>query len=87
MALSAARKHVAFDPDLNRVLGGAFDLACATAAREERAISPWTREVLAQRIIQMAQLGERDPDQLCEDAMRYLARFVPAAPLGPQHGL
>jgi hypothetical protein len=33
-----------------------------------------TREVLALRIIEIAQLGERDPNRLPEDALLYLAR-------------
>ena len=32
------------------------------------------REVLTLRIIEIAQLGERDPNRLREDALRYLAR-------------
>jgi hypothetical protein len=33
-----------------------------------------TRELLALRIIEMAQLGERDPHRLRDDALFYLAR-------------
>jgi hypothetical protein len=32
------------------------------------------RELLALRIIEIAQLGERDPNRLREDALLYLAR-------------
>ena len=33
-----------------------------------------TRELLALRIIEIAQLGERDPSRLRDDALAYLAR-------------
>ena len=33
-----------------------------------------TRELLALRIIEVAQLGERDPSRLRDDALAYLAR-------------
>jgi hypothetical protein len=33
-----------------------------------------TRELLALRIIEIAQLGERDPNRLRDDALAYLAR-------------
>ena len=33
-----------------------------------------TRELLALRIIEIAQLGERDPNRLRDDALLYLAR-------------
>jgi hypothetical protein len=33
-----------------------------------------TRELLALRIIEIAQLGERDPRRLRDDALAYLAR-------------
>ena len=33
-----------------------------------------TREILALRIIEIAQLGERDPNRLRDDALLYLAR-------------
>jgi hypothetical protein len=39
---------------------------------KEHAIT--TRELLALRIIEMAQLGERDPNRLREDALLYLRR-------------
>jgi hypothetical protein len=32
------------------------------------------REIIAKRIIEMAQRGERDPSELAEDAVSYLER-------------
>jgi hypothetical protein len=69
----------AFDAEEVRILVEAFDDAWE-AARKTRA--PFgsddhanaTRELLALRIIEIAQLGERDPSHLRDDALMYLAR-------------
>ena len=69
----------AFDADEVKILTDAFDRAWK--AVEESGV--WfasdsyknaTREVLALLIIEIAQLGERDPNRLREDALLYLAR-------------
>jgi hypothetical protein len=43
-----------------------------------------TREVLALRIIEIAQLGERDPDRLRDDALLYLAKRLWPVALSPR---
>jgi hypothetical protein len=68
-------------------LGSAFDdnevriLDCAWKSVQESGVSfpseahaNATRELLALRIIDIAQLGERDPARLRDDALLYLAR-------------
>ena len=69
----------AFDAEEVRMLTQAFDQARravtesgAPFASAEHAEA--TRELLALRIIEMAQLGERDPNRLRDDALLYLAR-------------
>ena len=69
----------AFDADEVKILTDAFDRAWK--AVEESGVGfasdsykNATREVLALRIIEIAQLGERDPNRLPEDALLYLAR-------------
>jgi hypothetical protein len=64
----------AFDPESIRVLEIAFDAAWKTLnsygsdiAVEGRADS--TRELLAKRIIEMAERGESDPRRLVDDAL------------------
>jgi hypothetical protein len=69
----------AFDADEVKILTDAFDRAwkaveesggCFTSDSCRNA----ARELLALRIIEIAQLGERDPNRLREDALLYLAR-------------
>src|SRR5215831_16512349 len=80
--LQLLAKHAlagAFDADEVGILVEAFDDAWEVA-RKTRA--PFgsddhanaTRELLALRIIEIAQLGERDPNRLRDDALLSLAR-------------
>jgi hypothetical protein len=69
----------AFDSEEVKILTDAFDQAWK--AVEESGVcfasntyKNATREVLALRIIEIAQLGERDPNRLRDDALLYLAR-------------
>ena len=69
----------AFDDHQVRILVHAFDQAWkavqdsgAPFASEGQASA--TRERLALRIIEIAQLGEGDPNRLRDDALLYLAR-------------
>jgi hypothetical protein len=39
------------------------------------AVPPSTRALLAKRIIETAQKGERDPDRLVEDGITYLSEL------------
>ena len=68
-----------FDPETTAVLASAFDLAWDTVknsgsplAADDQAVL--TRELLAKRIIDKAQQGERDPKRLVDDALAHLAR-------------
>jgi hypothetical protein len=70
-------KHT-FDVDTTIILASAFDAAWLSLqtsgspfAADDRAFQ--TRDILAQRIIEIAQRGERDKRRLVEEA---LARFV-----------
>jgi hypothetical protein len=57
----------AFEPEVLLVLGKAYDMA--VAALHDVGQPQVVREVLAQRIIQAAQTGERDPAALCATAL------------------
>jgi len=80
--LQLLAKHAlagAFDDNEVRILVDAFDQAWkavqdsgAPFASEGHMSA--TRERLALRIIEIAQLGERDPNRLRDDALLYLAR-------------
>jgi hypothetical protein len=75
------------DPEAMRVIGAAFDRAWQDLAASGSIFSarfPADRACgqIAMRITSMAQRGERDPDQLTEDALDYVARR--ASPRGEQ---
>jgi hypothetical protein len=70
-------RPAAFDPETNRKLTEAFEaawLAYRQAANHDPnpVETSSARDVLAQRIIQMAQLGERDETVLVADALAHL---------------
>jgi hypothetical protein len=80
--LNYLQKHAqeggVFEPDQVRVLTSAFDAAWKAVqgsgvsfASNRHAEA--TRQLLALRIIEKAQLGEADPIRLCDDALLYLA--------------
>ena len=79
MLRTLAKDALAFDDIEVRVLVEAFDEAWKRV--QEDGGNPVgdghaeaTRELLALRIIEIAQLGERDPSRLRDDALTYLAR-------------
>jgi hypothetical protein len=51
-----------FDPEMTRAMGIAFDNACEFLGLTDRT-DPIT-ETLAMRIIELAQIGVRDPDEI-----------------------
>jgi hypothetical protein len=56
--------HVAFDPDATQSLCVAFDRVCDSIA--ERGRSEFVRELIARRVLALAERGESDPDILAE---------------------
>jgi len=67
----------AFDPETAHLLAAAFENAWkSVTARGDRFADPLkaahSREVLAKRVIELAQRGERDSIRLCDDALAYL---------------
>ena len=60
-----------FDPETKRIMGLAYEMARAVLARQ------WGDNadmILAQRIIALAKDGERDPEKLCEGALKTLGK-------------
>jgi hypothetical protein len=69
----------AFDPEFIETLVSAYEDAWQKVETSGSAFaSPRYRraaqEIVAKRIIEMAQRGEREPTQLAEDAVAYLAQ-------------
>jgi hypothetical protein len=65
-----------FDAEAKRVMGVAFELArwALRPPGRDDAIT----EVVAEKIIELAKAGERNPDLLCENALDHLRGIVRA---------
>jgi hypothetical protein len=63
-------KDAAFDPGTTETMGRAFEQACT--ALQDSGQPDLVKEVIAKRIVQVAEPGERDPDKLCERALKAL---------------
>jgi hypothetical protein len=59
-----------FDPEATQILGKAYDIACRSIHRKGQ--PPVVQELLAKKIIEAAQQGERDPDRLAGIALGLL---------------
>ena len=56
-----------FDPETTRVLGVAFELVRIALRTEEG--DDFVKQAIAEKIINLAKAGERNPDILCEQAL------------------
>jgi hypothetical protein len=79
MAVMPLLPQSAFDPEIIEILVAAYEAAWAKIEQSGSAFaSPRYRraaqEIVAKRIIEMAQRGEREPTRLADDAVAYLAR-------------
>jgi len=70
MSIRSFVKPGAFDPEALAAMGEAFDAACK--ALEDTGQPQIVQEVIAQRIIEAASRGERDPARLVEAALPWL---------------
>ena len=59
---------IAFDPETIEVLGAAFERALQSLRLADR--SDLATELLAKKMIEVAQQGERDPERLCERTLQ-----------------
>jgi len=65
--ISSLRKDRVFDPEAIRAMSVAFDDICAALNVSESASA--AREVIAERVIELAQRGERDPVRIREKVL------------------
>lgn len=68
-------REAAFGPEATRVMGEAFEMA--RRSLHDTGQPEIVQEVLAKRIIDLARKGERDPQKLCEGALRALGLDSP----------
>ena len=59
-----------FDPEAKRVMGVAFEMARIALRLADQ--GDVASEIMAKRIIELAEAGERNPDLLCERALQSL---------------
>jgi len=57
-----------FDLEAKRVMGVAFEMARVALGLADR--GDLANEIIAKRIIELAKAGERNPDLLCESAVK-----------------
>jgi hypothetical protein len=71
MTIHRLLENQAFDPDEIEILTTAFEQALRTLGLADRSDS--ATEIVARRIIEFAQRGERDPSRLQERAVQSLS--------------
>ena len=59
---------ISFDPETKRVMGLAFEMARVALGLNDH--SGLANEVVAKQIIELAKSGERNPDLLCDVAVK-----------------
>ena len=57
-----------FDPEDKRVLGVAFEMVCIALRIGDS--DDGVKQAIANKIIELARAGERNPDLLCEQALK-----------------
>jgi hypothetical protein len=70
---------IAFEPEMTHAMGVAFDEVCRVlfVSHDAKAV----REVIAEKIIEHARSGERDPDRLRDAVLKHIGvtdRLVPS---------
>ncbi len=56
------------DPETRRVLGIAFEMVCIALRTEDS--DDFVKQAIANKIIDLARAGERNPDLLCEQVLK-----------------
>ena len=69
-----------FDPETIRLMGIAFEMALVSLQRTDGSINP-TRAAVAQKIIELAKAGERDPGRLCDATLEAFGTSFRSAPV------
>ena len=77
MPIDSLLRDGAFDPETASLLASAFEAAWETVKKSGSFLAtngnaPSTREIIAKRIIERAQAGERDPRRLVDDALTHI---------------
>lgn len=68
MAIRPFLEGYKFEPETQRLMGLAFEMARA-AIHNECGSEPVDNKIIAEHIIELAKTGEHNPDRLCEYAV------------------
>jgi hypothetical protein len=68
------RAFRSFDPEAIRVMGVAYEMA--RAALHYGYKDTIADEIVANKIIELAKAGERNPDLLCEETLNYFQQHL-----------
>ena len=68
MPISQFLGNSKFDPETKRIMGLAFEMTRLALGVPDR--GDIANELIAKRIIELAKAGERNPDLLCESAVK-----------------
>jgi hypothetical protein len=68
-----------FDGETVRLMGIAFEMALGSLRATPDHADP-VREAVARKIIELAKAGERDPERLCDGALKDLPKVSAAPP-------
>ena len=68
MPISPFLNGTQFNPETRRILGVAFEMTCI-ALRTEGS-DDFVKQSIATKVIDLAKAGERNPDLLCEQALK-----------------
>ena len=71
-----------FDPETTRLMGIAFEMAVVVLEHTDDIVNP-TRDAVAKKIIELAKAGERDPERLCDAALKALRPLTRPNPPPP----
>jgi hypothetical protein len=61
-----------FDPETRRVLGVALEMVCIALRTGD--CDDGVKQAIATKLIDLAKIGERNPDILCEQALKDIRR-------------
>jgi hypothetical protein len=73
MPITPFIRHQEFDPETTRIMAIALEMARA-AVKRDWGCHVYASHTLANRIIELAKGGERNPHVLCEQALNHFLR-------------
>ena len=74
MPISQFLGNSKFDPETKRIMGLAFEMSRLVLGLADR--GDIATELIAKRIIELAKAGERNPDFLCESAVKEFREWL-----------